>query len=49
MYATDKDGDGHVMEVGQYEDFDEVRIHVGHFGEDVVLSFNWENVDDPVL
>lgn len=42
MYATDKDGDGHVLKVGEYESVYDIRIPVGHFASDVVLTFEDE-------
>jgi len=45
IYATDKDGDGHVMQIGKYESVYEIRIPVGHFAPDVVLTFE-EDVDE---
>lgn len=38
LYATNKDGDGFVHEVGQYEDLDDINIRVGFFADDVVLT-----------
>lgn len=42
MYATDKDGEGVPLKVGEYDelsDLYELRIPVGHFAPDVVLTF----------
>ena len=44
IYATDKDGDGEVLKVGTYESAYEIRIPVGHFAPDVVLTFE-EDLD----
>ncbi len=46
-YATDKDGDGHVMKIGEYDDMDEIVLRVGHFGEDVVITFT-ENTEEQI-
>ena len=45
IYATDKDGDGEVLKVGTYESAYEIRIPVGHFAPDVVLTFE-EDLDE---
>lgn len=45
VYATDKDGDGKVLEVGRYQSPYEIEIPVGHFASDVVLTFE-EDVDE---
>ena len=39
VYATDKDGEGTVLEVGRYQSPYEIKIPVGHFAPDVVLTF----------
>lgn len=42
IYATDKDGDGVPLKVGEYDDLSdlyELSIPVGHFASDVVLTF----------
>ncbi len=39
IYATDKDGDGTVIKVGEYESVYDIQIPVGHFAPDVVLTF----------
>jgi hypothetical protein len=42
IYATDKDGEGVPLKVGEYDDLYELyglRIPVGHFAPDVVLTF----------
>ena len=39
MYATNKEGEGFVQEVGQFESIEEVEIHIGHFSDDVVITF----------
>lgn len=38
IYATDKDGDGHVMELASQEM--PITIHVGHFAPDVVITIS---------
>ena len=45
VYATDKDGEGDVLEVGRYQSPYEIRIPVGHFAPDVVLTFE-QDVDE---
>lgn len=44
VYAVDKDGDGDIMQVGAYESVYDIRIPVGHFAPDVVLTFE-EDLD----
>ena len=45
IWAVDKDGDGQVLKVGTYESVYEIRIPVGHFAADVVLTFE-EDMDE---
>lgn len=41
VYATSKNGDGRVMEIGRYTSIEEVDIHIGHFADDDVISFEY--------
>jgi len=43
MYATTKEGDGFVSQVGEYEDWEEISIRCGMFADDVVITFSIEN------
>jgi hypothetical protein len=45
VWATDKDGEGDVLKVGVYESVYNIRIPVGHFAPDVVLTFE-EDMDE---
>ena len=48
IYATDKDGEGIPLKVGEYDDLYELynlSIPVGHFAPDVVLTFE-EDLDE---
>jgi len=38
LYATAKDGDGHVLKIGEYDDVDEISIRCGMFAPDVVIT-----------
>lgn len=39
MYATNKDGEGFVQKVGEFDDWEDVEVRVGMFADDVVISF----------
>lgn len=45
IWAVDKDGDGTVLQVGTYESVYDIRIPVGHFAPDIVLTFE-EDMDE---
>jgi len=38
VYATGNNGDGMVQSLGEYDDLDEIIIHVGHFNKDVQIT-----------
>jgi hypothetical protein len=38
-YATNKDGHGHVQEIGEYDHLDDIEIRCGMFADDVVITF----------
>ena len=38
LYSTNKNGDGCEQKIGEFDDPEEIEIHVGHFAEDVVIS-----------
>lgn len=42
VYATNKNGDGSVQRVGEYEELEDIIIRVGHFAKDVVIVINIE-------
>lgn len=44
LYATDKNGDGHVQEIGQFDELEEVLIRTGHFAEDVIITIEYGQV-----
>ena len=49
VYATAKDGQGHVQKIGTYDDVENIILNVGMFSDDVVLtidSLNDDTVDD---
>ncbi len=46
MYATSKDGEGFVEKVGEYEDVDDIRIRVGLFADDVVLTLESKDEEE---
>ncbi len=46
MYATMKNGDGHVEKIGEFEDLEEIRIRIGIFTDDVVITFEEEEIYD---
>lgn len=37
VYACNKDGDGHIQTIGEYEELDDIELRVGMFAKDVVL------------
>lgn len=42
MYVTGKDGEGHCMRVGEYDDVTDIVIRPDMFGKDVVIEFEYE-------
>ena len=38
-YATNKDGQGFVQQIGEYEDIESVEIRIGIFSSDTVITF----------
>lgn len=40
VYATNKEGTGHVQLIGTFEDWDDIEIRAGLFAPDVVITFN---------
>lgn len=42
LYAIGGHGDGFVQKIGEYEDPEDIEIHVGHFSDDVVISIESE-------
>ncbi len=46
MYATDNKGDGRVMEIGRFEDIEDIEILVGMFDKDVQITFNYDNTEE---
>ena len=47
-YATNKDGKGYVVKIGEFDDIGDVVIRVSHFAQDVMITFelDTENQDD---
>jgi len=45
VYAINENGDGYVQEIGSYEDIDDIRIRIGMFEKDVVISIKYEESD----
>lgn len=43
MYVTAKDGEGHTMKVGEYDDITDVVIHTNMFSNNVEISFEYDN------
>lgn len=41
-YATNKDGEGRVQEIGQYESIEDIEIIVGFYSKDVIITFEQE-------
>ena len=46
MYMTNKNGEGFVQKVGEYDDIRDIEVRVGMFREDVVISFYVEFVEE---
>jgi len=44
VYATNKEGEGFVQRIGEYDDFP-IRLRVGHFAKDIVLTIDLEEDD----
>lgn len=51
VYATADHGNGFVQELGEYDDVDEIRIRVGMFSKDVLITVEqyWEKDKDEEL
>lgn len=45
MYATDKCGDGMVVEIGQYESWEDIIIRCSMFTPEVVITFEERKED----
>lgn len=45
VYATGDHGDGHVQKLGEYDEIDDISIHVGMFSKDVVIAIERQKVD----
>lgn len=43
VYATDDDGEGRVMKIGEYEQVDDIILKVGMFSKDVVITIEEEH------
>jgi len=46
LYAITKSGEGMVMEVGRYEDPEDIEIFTSVFGSDVKLEIHYEKNDN---
>ncbi len=42
LYATTKDGEGHVQKIGEYEDIEDIEIRISMFAKDVVITIEEE-------
>ena len=42
MYATDKNGDGRVMQVGQFDSIEDAQVIISMFAKDVIINFEYE-------
>ena len=41
-YATNKEGEGYSQKIGEWESIEDVKIRIGMFTKDVVISFEWK-------
>ena len=39
VWATNKYGDGHIQDLGVFEDIEDITIKVGMFSDDVIITF----------
>lgn len=49
VYATNDDGEGITQKIGEYENLEDINIHIGMFTHDVVISIadeSWTDEDD---
>ena len=46
LYAIANNGEGNVMEVGRYEEPEDIEIFTSIFGPDVKLEIEYENKKD---
>ncbi len=46
VYAINKNGDGRVIQIGEYEDITELEISIGHFADDVIITIESEEIKD---
>lgn len=42
VYATNKNGDGFVQKIDEFEDVEDFKIHVGMFNDDVIITIESE-------
>lgn len=45
VYATGENGDGRVMQIGEFDSLEEMEIIVGLFDKDVILNFEYSEED----
>lgn len=41
VYAVNKDGDGYVQKVGEWDSIEDMKIRVGMYADDVLLEFEY--------
>ena len=43
IYLTDENGDGYTQSIGEYEDWSDIKLRVGQFAKDCVITFDVED------
>ena len=45
-YATSQNGEGYVQKIGEYDDWDDIKIRISMFAPDIVISFDIEKDEE---
>ena len=46
LYATNKDGEGFVQRIGEFDSLEDINIRVSMFSKDVVLTLEEEGTNE---
>ncbi len=46
VYATDKQGEGRVMKIGEYDSIEEIQIIISMFDKDVIINLEYETKEN---
>jgi hypothetical protein len=42
VYATDGYGEGHVLQIGEYDNWEDIELRVSMFDDSVVFTFEYD-------